>query len=312
MKILRDRTALAIIGIVVVAAVIANFFLPKIVAPKPSFIAEPIFSIGPLNVNNSMIMSLIIMALIVILFALAMSKSSLIPGRLQNFAEAVVEMILGLVESTAGKRTGRVIFPLICTLFIFIIGANWLALLPVTWFGGCYPAADAVASNACPAGSEFHSFLRAPNADLNMTLAMALIAFVVIQASGVIAHGAGGYLKELSTPVLLAPIHILGELSRIISLSFRLFGNIFGGEVLLSVMYFLLGTVLVGAATIIFVGLEFLFGMIQALIFSMLTLVYISMAIGGHGDAEGHDVEHNPAGEGVDYHPQSGTEVAMG
>jgi F-type H+-transporting ATPase subunit a len=289
--------------------------------PKPSFAAETLFTIGGFfHVSNSMIMTLIVAAILVIVFARATAKMELVPGRLQNFAESIVEALMGIVESTAGKRTGRIIFPLIATLFIFIITANWLSLLPISWIGLCH-AEEAAAGGAahaaihqgtCPEGAILVPFLRAPNADLNMTLAMALIAFIVVQTAGVIAHGPGGYLKELTTPIFLAPVHIIGELSRIISLSFRLFGNIFGGEVLLAVMYFLLGSIFLGFATIIFVGLEVLFGTIQALVFSLLTLVYISMAVAGHGDAEGHDVEHNPAGEDIAEHPQTGTEVAMG
>jgi len=289
--------------------------------PKPSFAAETLFTIGGFfHVTNSMIMTLIVVAILVFVFARATAKMELVPGRLQNFAESIVEALMGIVESTAGKRTGRIIFPLIATLFIFIISANWLALLPIGWIGLCHPeaaaageaAATAIKQGTCPEGAILVPFLRAPNADLNMTLAMALIAFTVVQVAGVVAHGPGGYLKELTTPIFLAPVHIIGELSRIVSLSFRLFGNIFGGEVLLSVMYFLLGSIFLGFATIIFVGLEVLFGTIQALVFSLLTLVYISMAVAGHGDDEGHDVEHNPAGEDIAEHPQTGTEVAMG
>src|SRR5947209_7172800 len=97
--------------------------------PKPSFVAETLFSVGPLNFTNSMLMTLIVVALLALITARATSGMSLVPGRLQNFVESIVEMLLGLVESTAGKRTGRRIFPLIATLFIFIITANWLALL---------------------------------------------------------------------------------------------------------------------------------------------------------------------------------------
>ena len=137
-------------------------------------------------------------------------------------------------------------------------------------------------------------FLRAPNADLNTTLAMALLAVGVVQIAGVAAHGVGGYLKELTTPIFLAPIHIMGEISRVISLSFRLFGNIFGGEVLVTVMVTLLGSIWVGFGVFIFLGLEVLFGFIQAMIFSILTLVFISTAVAGHGDGHGpgHGGEH--------------------
>lgn len=294
--------------------------------PPISIKAEPLFDIptpfGPLHFTNSMLYTLIVMAAIVLFFAWATRRMSLVPKGAQNFGEAVVEFLLGVTEGTAGKRVGRRIFPLIATLFIFIITSNWSGLLPgVGTIGGCeresttgqtsgqiiktaspqlLPSQQAQAASGglpsptgheCPEGTVFVPFIRAVNADLNTTLAMALIAVIVVQIAGIAAHGPGGYLKELITPLPLAPIHIMGEISRVISLSFRLFGNIFGGEVLVTVMYVLLGSVFVGFGTVIFLGLELLFGFIQALLFAILTLVYISIAVAGHdgGHAEaGH------------------------
>jgi F-type H+-transporting ATPase subunit a len=117
----------------------------------------------------------------------------------------------------------------------------------------------------------------------------------------------GGYLKELVTPVFLAPIHIMGEISRIISLSFRLFGNIFGGEVLVTVMFVLLGSVFAGFGAFIFLGLEVLFGFIQALLFSILTLVFISSAVAGHGGGAGHGDEEHGHGGAAAHGDASGT-----
>jgi F-type H+-transporting ATPase subunit a len=237
-------------------------------------------------------------------------------------AESAVELLLGLVEGTAGRRVGRRIFPLIATLFLFIVVANWSGLIPgVGTIGGCYAEEHATGGQTsdvvktalpslqekaqsstfptpdCPEGTVFRPFLRPANADLNTTLAMALIAVVVVQVSGVAAHGVRGYLKELSTPIFLTPIHIISELSRVISLSFRLFGNIFGGEVLVTVMYVLLGSLFIGFGAFIFLGLELFFGLIQALIFSILTLVYITTAVSGHGgEAHEADAHETPAG----------------
>jgi F-type H+-transporting ATPase subunit a len=333
-------------------------------APKPSIKAEPLFDVnlGPAHFpfTNSMLMTLIVGGLLVLFFALATRRMQLVPGRTQNLAETAVEGLLGLVEGVAGKRTGRVIFPLIATLFIFILMANYLALLPgVGSIGVCRDeaavhgtaathegegttagtaeegqaeptplaegethaeeggatAAEEAHSPVCPAGQIFVPFLRAPNADLNMTLAMALIAVTIVQIAGVVAHGPGGYVKELFTPIFLGPVHIIGELSRVISLSARLFGNIFGGEVLLLVMYFLLGSIAASFGVVIFLGLELLFGGIQALLFSMLTLTYIALAVAGHGPGheggEHHEAAHGPGGEVVDQ-PKTGTEVHMG
>jgi F-type H+-transporting ATPase subunit a len=304
--------------------------------PEISIKAEPLFDIplpwGSLTVTNSMLQTVLVVAGIALFFFLATRAMRLIPRGSQNLAEAIVELLLGITEGTAGKRVGRRIFPLIATLFIFILVANYSGLLPgVGTIGYCsaphhettttegedhllvtnvktaapvlaqedQPAAEGGLPRAhCTYKDEagvahddgvFVPFLRAPNADLNMTLAMALLAVGIVQIAGIAAHGVGGYLKELTTPIFLAPIHIMGEISRVISLSFRLFGNIFGGEVLVTVMYALLGSVFIGFATFIFLGVELLFGLIQALIFSILTLVFISTAVAGHGDGHGEE-----------------------
>ena len=119
-------------------------------------------------------------------------------------------------------------------------------------------------------------FLRPPNADLNMTLAMALIAVGAVQVAGIRAHGLGGRIKHMADPPFLFPIEVIGELSRVVSLSARLFGNVFAGEVLLGVM-FALGAALKIALLpmvfpVIFLFLEVLFGTIQALVFSLADL----------------------------------------
>jgi F-type H+-transporting ATPase subunit a len=296
--------------------------------PPISIKPETLFELGPISFTNSMLYTLIVIAFLTILSIFAMRRMSLVPKGSQNFMEAVVEFLLGLTEGTAGKRVGRRIFPLIATLFIFIITANYAGLLPGVGTVGVCTAVKAEAPSTpgaevehapapvaeepsgglpqfhCspgPNGEERHfvPFLRAPNADLNTTLAMALLAVGVVQFSGIAAHGVGGYLKELVTPIFLAPIHIMGEISRVISLSFRLFGNIFGGEVLVTVMFALLGSVFIGFGAFIFLGLEVLFGFIQAMIFSILTLVFITTAVAGHG---GHEPGH-ASGEAHTDHP---------
>lgn len=321
--------------------------------PPISIKAEPLFDIptplGSITFTNSMLYTLIVIGVLTLFFALATRRMSIIPKGAQNLAEGLVEVLLGITEGTAGKRVGRRIFPLIATLFIFILVANYAGLLPgVGTIGYCgehheegaekhamviktaAPAALPMNQEGehatpvptgqgdehptaaeekhggglpgvefCAEGKVFIPYLRAPNADLNTTLAMALLAIGIVQIAGIASHGVGGYLKELTTPIFLAPIHIMGEISRVISLSFRLFGNIFGGEVLVTVMYALLGSIFIGFGAFIFLGLELLFGLIQALIFSILTLVYIATAVGGHGSHEAghdeHDEHHGPS-----------------
>lgn len=313
---MKNNRWLQIVGILIAFAVFLVIMwllgFPATALPPISIKAESLFDIplpwgGTLIFTNSMLQTLLVVVGLTIFFAIATRKMNLVPKGAQNAAEAIVELLLGLVEGTAGKRVGRRIFPLIATLFIFILVANYSGLLPgVGTIGKCVTVTTEEASGSglptpesagyCPPHTEFVPFFRAPNADLNTTLAMALLAIVVVQVAGIASHGIGGYLKEMATPWYLTPIHIISELSRIISLSFRLFGNIFGGEVLVTVMFVLLGGIFFGIAAFIFVGVELLFGLIQALIFSILTLVFIANAVGGHG-AGGHE-EHVAAPAG--------------
>lgn len=164
------------------------------------------------------------------------------------------------------------------------------------------------------AGEEEHHevlvpFLRAPNADINMTLAMALVTFTAVQIMGIRAHGVGGRIKHMANPAFLFPIELISEFSRIISLSARLFGNVFAGEVLLGVMYAMGAAIKIAVVPflfpVIFLFLELMFGAIQALVFALLTLIYIALAAeGGHDEHEAHG--HAAAGHGHGVQPAAG------
>ncbi len=279
--------------------------------------------LGTLNITNSFLTMIAVMAFLLIGGALIARRGSVDrPGRAQTGLEMVVDFLLNLVESTAGKRVGRQIFPLIAGLFIFIIVANYSGLLPGVGTIGIYHEEETeatteesrIASAQQPSDAavvyaaeeeEHHKvlypFLRSPNADLNMTIAMALITFTVVQIAGVAAHGVGGRLKHMADPPFMFPIEVISEFSRIVSLSFRLFGNIFAGEVLITVMVTMSAAVLQSTLWLpvfffglptIFLLLEVLFGFIQALVFALLTLIYIALAAAGHDD---HDHVHEPA-----------------
>ncbi len=300
---------------------------PAIDKPHVSLAAEKLFG-TPLS--NSMLTMFLVMIALVLFFIIAARKISsgtqqavfAAPRGAQNFAEFIIETLLNLVEGTAGKQTGRKIFPLIATLFIFILAANYAGLLPgVGTVGYCetpavehhapisgpltaatVPMGSATLTTAaeeghgspgCPAGQTLVPYLRAPNADLNMTIAMALVAIVTVQFFAIRSHGVGNYLKEFVAPPIPL-LHVIGEFSRIISLSARLFGNVFGGEVLLAVIIALTTPLLfglVGIVPMLFYGLELFFGFIQALLFSLLTLIYIAVAsAGGHGAHDEHEI----------------------
>lgn len=252
--------------------------------------AETLFHLGPIAITNSMLTSVLVVVLLLVLARLATRKMQRIPGRYQAMWEMIVEFLLDLSVDTAGKRVGRKVFPLIATFFIFILTANWMGLLP-----GVGPAIyikEVAKSAGHGAGEVVHvPLFRAANADLNMTAAMALLSITVVQIAGVAVNGVKGYLKHLATPPLLAPVHIIGELSHIVSLSARLFGNIFGGEVMITVMYALVPLVL----PTVFLGLEVLFGFIQALIFTVLSIVYMALATSGHHEEHREHAHAAPA-----------------
>ena len=146
--------------------------------------------------------------------------------------------------------------------------------------------------------STFTPIFRAPTADLNMTLALALLTFTAVQIAGISAHGVIGRLKHMADPPFLFPIELISEFSRILSLSARLFGNVFAEEVLLGVMYAMASAIKIALVPVlfpvIFVRLEVMFGTIQALVFALLTLIYISLAAASshddhHTDEHAHD-----------------------
>jgi len=298
---------------------------PAIQSPHISLPAEKLFGIGPLNVTNSMLTMFIVMIGLVIFFAYASRRLTAggngvyqAPRGAQNFAEFCVEALLNLAQGSAGRSMGRRMLPLIATIFIFVLTANYTGLLPgVGTIGFCEVpgehASSAVTASAVPMGGTTSTaaaegvigagcknpgevlvpFLRAPNADFNMTIAMALVAIVVVQFQAIKAHGVGAYLKELFLAPPIPLLHFIGEVARIISLSARLFGNVFGGEVLLTVIIALTVPLfgLLGLVPAVFYGLETFFGFVQALLFSLLTLSYISIAASGHDEHEEHGAE---------------------
>ncbi|MCC6703953.1 MAG: F0F1 ATP synthase subunit A [Thermomicrobiales bacterium] len=286
--------------------------------------AEKLFTIGPIEVTNSMATMWVIMALIILVFWAAARKGALIPGRFQSAIEMIVDFVSNLVYGTAGRKFGGKILPIIFGLFVFIWIANLSGLLPGVGTIGYYEEEahaevvldgdhDDEAQSSTVAATDDHAeeeahkvlvpFIRPPNADLNMTLAMALLAVGAVQVYGIRAHGFGGRIKHMADPPFLFPIEVIGEVSRVVSLSARLFGNVFAGEVLLGVM-FALGAALKIAVLplvfpVVFLGLELLFGTIQALVFSLLTLIYLTLAAAHHGpeheEGHGHEAAHHPA-----------------
>lgn len=243
-----------------------------------SISAEPVFNILNVPITNSIATSWIITLLTIIFFYYA-TKKLLLKGklsRLQMFVEFLIEGLYGIVESIAGSTKGRIFSPLVMTFFIFIVPSNWSGLLP---------GAGSIGFQGIFHNKEvFIPILRGPTADINTTLALAIIAMFMVQYYGFKNLGFS-YLRKFfnfTNPInaFVGILELVSEFSKIISFTFRLFGNIFAGEVLISVMAYLLPLGL----PMPFYGLEIFVGLIQGLVFLMLTTVFMNIATISHGD----------------------------
>jgi F-type H+-transporting ATPase subunit a len=247
---------------------------------------ETVFTIGPLNVTNSLLGTWLAMLFLVVLALIVRRNMALVPGRLQSLLEWPIEGMLNLVTSTDRQRGIRY-FPLVISMFLFIVTMNWMGLLPGFGTIGLLENRD---------GHEvLIPFLRAGTADLSATLALALVSFVVFIGFGVVVHGPVGYLKTFANPPALAPLEILQALFRAVSLSLRLFGNIFAGEAIQIVFLSFLGPAAF-VIPVVFLLLEILFGLVQAGIFALLTMTYILLATLEHGPSHepGEEAGHSP------------------
>lgn len=228
-----------------------------------SLVADPVLHLGPLVLTNSLLAGLVGSLFILVLF---------IAARRSNAVEAICEALLGLIEQVTHNRAKALrFFPLLMTLFLFILVNNWLGLLPGV-------GSITIASPHGPV-----PLFRAATADLNTTLALAVISVVMTQVYAVRELGVAAHLKKYISlnPVLLfvGLLEFFAEFSKMISFSFRLFGNIFAGEVLLVVIAYLAPAL----APLPFFFLELFVGLVQALVFTMLSLVFLEIATTAHG-----------------------------
>mgnify|MGYP005848755323 CR=1 FL=1 len=237
------------------------------------------------EIPNTLPTTWLTMLLLIVISYFAFRQPKLIPSGLQNVVEAPIELFYNFVEGVAGERT-RLFFPLVATFFFFILISNWMGLLP--GFGSITAQGFSHEGHAIRV-----PLLRSANADLNTTIALALISVVATQVFGLRERGLA-YLGKFFTfrgtqwfekPVstFVGILELISEFIKIVSFSFRLFGNIFAGEVLLIVIGFLAAFV----ASLPFMVLEIFVGFVQALIFAMLSLVFFLMAV-QHGGGEAH------------------------
>ncbi len=230
-----------------------------------SLAAEKVLTIGGFPISNALLTTWVVMVLLTLFAIITSLRISTIPGTMQQIAEIAVDGLGSLFESIMHESYKRY-FPLLATLFFFIITLNWAGLLPGVGTIGFFK------------GEEFTPLFRSGTADLNTTLALAILVVLFIQIIGLRTFGVK-YLKKFfnfTNPVnfFVGILELVSELSRIVSFAFRLFGNIFAGEVLLAVIAFLIPII----APVPFLGLELFVGFIQALVFAMLTSVFLLIA----------------------------------
>ena len=253
--------------------------------------AEPLFSLGEFQFTNSLATGILVTMVIGILAFIVGRKISIVPTGIQNATEAILELLLGEFDKVTNDRKQTIrFFPIVASLFIFILLNNWIGLLPgvgtVGWVSehGLIP------------------FLRPATADLNLTLALAVFSLVVVQVYSIASIGIGNYFSKFVNlrglwraknkgvvnigvaiiEFFVGLLEIISEFAKVASLSLRLFGNVFAGEVLLGVMLSLLSFGL----PLPFVFLEVLVGIIQATVFSMLVLVFLVVGTTSHHDPE--------------------------
>jgi F-type H+-transporting ATPase subunit a len=269
--------------------------LPNIAVP-----ADPLFYIGPYPVFNTFLITLISAIVILLIFWLAIRKASIIPSPIQNFCEWIVKMLLDLCEEVAGRENGRRFFPWVATIFFLVLIANWWEVIPgIETIGtvthepaNCHGAVTGLFLTGSTSNC-ITPWLRPPSTDLNFTLALAVVSFIVTQIYGFKVLGWGRQLgryftlKDGPMGLVVGLLELLLEPLRIVSLSFRLFGNLFAGDILLLVISFLVP--FVGA--IPFYLLEVFIGFIQAFVFAFLTLIFLSLGTTAHGQ-EDHEEEH--------------------
>lgn len=241
--------------------------------------AEEVFRLGNFPVTNTLLLSTTALLILLAAALLFRKKLVLAPGGFQNVIEYAVESLLKLMDSVFGERSkSERYLPVVATTFVFILFANWLGLMPGIGSVGLRPHS--------PVGGEFIPLFRSPASDLNFTLALALITVFAVNLLGVLAIGVRPHLSKFfnfESPIgfFIGILELLSEFAKIVSFSFRLFGNVFAGEVLLTIVAFLVPYVI----PLPFLFLELFVGFIQAFIFSMLTLVFIAVAVAEHGEA---------------------------
>jgi F-type H+-transporting ATPase subunit a len=265
--------------------------LPHIAVP-----VDTLFTIGGFPVTNTLIMTWVTILVILGIMYGAFRNPRLVPGFFQNMVEWAVELLLNLCEDVAGKENGRRFFPWVATIFFFVLLANWWEVVPgVETFGTLGNSGIPGCAHPHPVAGIFlfgqqsnciTPLLRPPSTDLNLTLAIAVVSVVMTQWYGIRQLGALRHItkyinyREGPLGILIGLLEFVLEMIRVVSFSFRLFGNLFAGDTLLLVMAYLIPIL----APTAFYFLEIFVGFIQAFVFAMLTLVFMTLSVSTHDE----------------------------
>jgi len=200
---------------------------------------------------ETIIMTWIVMAALIVFAFLASRNIGFLPNPFQVVGEFFVSAFYGLTKDALDEDMAKTYFPLICSLFMFLLLSNWLGILPK---------------------------LSEPTKDLNTTLGLGIMGFFIAHHAGIKTKGLKKYAKEYCEPMFfMAPLNIIGELAKVVSISFRLYGNILGGAIIILVVSHLIYSLALPPFLMCFFSL--FIGTIQAFVFTMLTLVYISVQV---------------------------------
>ncbi len=253
----------------------------------PPVAAEAVLHLAGFPITNTMINAWIALAFFFVIGLLVRTRRATVPHGIQNVVEAMVEFFLTTIESvTHDRERARKFLPIVGGLFLFILVSNWMGIIPGTGSIGIFQKIHGEI--------ELVPLLRPAASDLNLTLAMALIAVIGSHILGIAAIGFFKHLNkfiQLGTlfssfkkggvhifvgfvEVIIGLIELISEVAKVVSLSLRLFGNVFAGEVLLTVI----GSLVAFFVPLPFIALELIVGVIQAMVFSLLTLVYLTVA----------------------------------
>jgi len=288
---------------------------PFVQLPAEHWMEHPLFTlpiIGDFYFTNTLFALLIVDVLVILLaffFNRAVSKGNLVLKGIPGALEALLEALYNMTEGTAGKKWAKTIFPWFASITILVLLANWMELIPGVDSIGMIEHAETagygiqhlplgLATLVNPAvttnGYQLIPFVRVVSTDLNFTVALAIIAVIAVQVVGIRAQGLNYFTKFwnvktfFSKPIFgvidwgVGILELVSEFSKVLSFSFRLFGNIFAGSVLLFVMGSLLGAIAIFPSA--FYLLEFLVGAIQAIVFGLLTMTFMAQSTQGHSE----------------------------